>query len=80
MKKYIFAALFGMISSNMMTAQVNNQHPVPGTDGNKYVAYEERTGNESVVYFTRNLSAEGFHHIRCNFITKRSKWSNNYNN
>ena len=49
MKKYIFAALFGMISSNMMTAQVNNQHPVPGTDGNKYVAYEERTGNESVV-------------------------------
>ena len=43
----------------MMTAQVNNQHPVPGTDGNKYVAYEERTGNESVVYFTRNLSAEG---------------------
>ena len=59
MKKYIFAALFGMISSNMMTAQVNNQHPVPGTDGNKYVAYEERTGNESVVYFTRNLSAEG---------------------
>ena len=59
MKKYIFAALFGMISSNMMTVQVNNQHPVPGTDGNKYVAYEERTGNESVVYFTRNLSAEG---------------------
>jgi uncharacterized Fe-S center protein len=59
MKKYIFAALFGMISSNMMTAQVNNQQPVPGTDGNKYVAYEERTGNESVVYFTRNLSAEG---------------------
>ena len=32
---------------------------MPGTDGNKYVAYEERTGNESVVYFTRNLSAEG---------------------
>lgn len=30
-----------------------------GTDGNKYVPYDERTGNESVVYFTRNLSAEG---------------------
>lgn len=29
------------------------------TDGNKYVPYEERTGNESIVYFTRNLSAEG---------------------
>lgn len=33
--------------------------PIPGTDGNKYVHYEKRTGNESVVYFTRNLSAEG---------------------
>ena len=32
---------------------------VPGTDGNKYVPYEERTGNESIVYFTRNLSTEG---------------------
>ena len=32
---------------------------VPGTDGNKYVPYEQRTGNESVVYFTRKLSAEG---------------------
>lgn len=33
--------------------------PVAGTDGDRYVPYEERTGNESVVYFTRNLSAEG---------------------
>ena len=33
--------------------------PVPGTDGNKYVPYEERTGNESIVYFTRDLSPEG---------------------
>lgn len=31
----------------------------PGTGGKKYVLYEKRTGNESVVYFTRNLSAEG---------------------
>lgn len=31
----------------------------PGTDGKKYVPYEKRTGNESVVYFTRELSAEG---------------------
>lgn len=30
-----------------------------GTDGNKYVPYQKRTGNESVVYFTRSLSAEG---------------------
>ncbi len=31
----------------------------PGTGGNRYVPYEERTGNESIVYFTRDLSAEG---------------------
>lgn len=28
-------------------------------DGRKYVPFEERTGNESIVYFTRDLSAEG---------------------
>lgn len=42
-----------------MEAQTSNCNPQPGKDGNKYVKYEERTGNESVVYFTRNLSAEG---------------------
>ncbi len=31
----------------------------PETDGSKYLPYEQRTGNESIVYFTRNLSAEG---------------------
>ena len=30
-----------------------------GKDGEKFVPYNERTGNESVVYFTRDLSAEG---------------------
>ena len=35
------------------------QSPVPGSGGNKYVPYEERTGHEPIVYFTRNLSAEG---------------------
>lgn len=34
--------------------------PKPGTDGNVFVPYEERRGNESIVYFTRELSAEGF--------------------
>ncbi len=34
-------------------------NPMPGKDGNKYVPYGERTGNESIVYFTRNLSAGG---------------------
>ena len=28
-------------------------------DGNKYVPYDQREGEEAVVYFTRNLSAEG---------------------
>ena len=57
MKKYIVAVLFGLIYNSAM-AQINT-NPIPGTDGNKYVPYEQRTGNESVVYFTRNLSAEG---------------------
>ena len=56
MKKLIIAALLGIIANSVM-AQFN--HPIPGTDGNKYVPYEQRTGNESVVYFTRQLSAEG---------------------
>lgn len=30
-----------------------------GTGGNKYVPYAERAGNESIVYFTRDLSPEG---------------------
>jgi len=34
-------------------------NPVPGTGGNTYVPYEQRDGNESVVYFTRDLSASG---------------------
>ena len=31
----------------------------PGTGGDHYIPYEERTGEESVVYFTRSLSAAG---------------------
>ena len=33
--------------------------PVPGKDGNKYVPYEERSGESCVVFFTRDLSEEG---------------------
>ena len=33
--------------------------PIPGKDGNKYVPFEERTGESSVVIFTRDLSEEG---------------------
>ena len=32
---------------------------VPGTGGDKYIPMEKRTGNESIVYFTRDLSPKG---------------------
>ena len=32
-------------------------------DGDKYIPFEERTGPESIVYFTRDLSAEGLDNI-----------------
>lgn len=34
-----------------------------GTGGDQYVSYAARTGNESIVYFTRDLSAEGLQKI-----------------
>ncbi|MCD8326938.1 MAG: DUF362 domain-containing protein [Lachnospiraceae bacterium] len=36
---------------------------MPGTGGERYIPYEERTGEKSVVYFTRDLSAEGLRKI-----------------
>ena len=33
------------------------------TDGDKHIPYEKRTGPESIVYFTRDLSAEGLEKI-----------------
>ncbi|MBQ6235323.1 MAG: DUF362 domain-containing protein [Clostridia bacterium] len=33
--------------------------PVPRTDGNRYIPFAQRTGESSVVYFTRDLSAQG---------------------
>ncbi len=36
---------------------------MPGTGGNHYVPFEERKGEKSVVYFTRNLSPEGLKKI-----------------
>ncbi len=35
------------------------ENPRPGTGGERFVPYDERTGNESIVYFTRDLSAAG---------------------
>ena len=33
------------------------------TDGDKYIPFDKREGPESVVYFTRDLSAEGLEKI-----------------
>ena len=52
-KKYVLGAAFLYILALSAFAQA------VGADGRKYIPYEQRTGNESVVYFTRNLSAEG---------------------
>ncbi|MBR3526222.1 MAG: DUF362 domain-containing protein [Bacteroidales bacterium] len=35
------------------------EKPIPGTGGDIYVPYNKRSGNESIVYFTRNLNAAG---------------------
>ena len=42
---------------------MSNQKPVPGTGGDHYIPYKQRSGKESVVYFTRDLSAEGLRKI-----------------
>lgn len=42
---------------------MSNRKPVPGTGGDHYVPYGERTGEASAVYFTRDLSAEGLQKI-----------------
>lgn len=39
------------------------QKAVPGTGGDHYIPYEQRTGGESAVYFTRDLSAAGLVNI-----------------
>ncbi|MEF2559628.1 MAG: DUF362 domain-containing protein [Eggerthellaceae bacterium] len=39
------------------------QEVKPGTDGNRYIPYNDRTGEESTVYFTRDLSTEGLRKI-----------------
>lgn len=33
--------------------------PVPGKGGDHYIPYKERSGKESIVFFTRDLSPEG---------------------
>lgn len=38
---------------------MSNEKPTAGKSGERYVPFCERTGNESIVYFTRDLSPEG---------------------
>ncbi len=38
---------------------MSEKKAVPGSGGDHYIPYEERTGGESVVFFTRDLSARG---------------------
>lgn len=42
---------------------MSTKHPIPGTDGNLYVPYDQRTGNSSIVFFTRDLSPAGLQKI-----------------
>lgn len=37
--------------------------PISATNGNVYIPYDKRTGNESIVYFTRDLSSAGLQRI-----------------
>ena len=42
---------------------MNRKKIMPGTGGDRYIPYEERTGDSSIVYFTRDLSPEGLEKI-----------------
>ena len=42
---------------------MSENKPVPGTGGDKYVPFDERTGESSVVFFTRELSEKGLKKI-----------------
>ena len=54
------ALLVACGGKNLQTGTTGtNQKPTPGTGGNKYVPMSERTGDTAVVYFTRNLTADG---------------------
>lgn len=43
----------------MMEENEMEKEKKAGLGGEHYIPYEERKGNESIVYFTRDLSAEG---------------------
>ena len=53
----------GALLFDSRRAEIRQSGGCPGTGGERYIPYEERTGNESIVYFTRDLSAEGLKKI-----------------
>lgn len=55
-------AVKGKIASDGKVTSDGSVKPV-GTGGAHYVPYEERKGNESIVYFTRDLSGDGLKKI-----------------
>ncbi len=42
---------------------MESKKTLPGTNGEHYIPYEERSGAESIVFFTRDLSAKGLKKI-----------------
>ena len=50
---------FSFILAALILAACGTTNNSSVKDGNKYVPYSQRDGKEAVVYFTRNLSAEG---------------------
>ena len=44
------------------------QKILPGTGGDRYIPYSQRSGETSLVYFTRDLSAEGLRKISSRVI------------
>lgn len=42
---------------------MRRESPTPGTDGKVYLPYQQRSGEEAVVYFTRDLSPAGLRRI-----------------
>ena len=54
---------------------MTKQKSLPGKGGDRYIPYEERTGARSIVYFTRDLSAEGLrkiYHCVCQGISGKT--------
>ena len=49
----------GIVNAAQGGTKMTKAHPVAGTDGDHYIPFDERTGEASVVYFTRDLSAAG---------------------